>query len=130
MGCMPRLFDGFTTEDCVKWELSIKKQQLAQLQEKYDEVYPHNPDPRHFQIIAHTTIGRLTMISVVYPNCTNFKGNKILIYLDTPIKILERSKVLDPHFAEDGVAPIIRLVPTPAGWRMGLEICKLLDKIG
>jgi hypothetical protein len=133
MGCTPDLSMGLTMEEVQEWDRSILRNEIAKLKIRLNEICGCNPDPRNFQIITHITIGRLTMVSVAYPNCTNFQGSKILIYLDTPIETLQTAKMLDPHFAEnpkDIPAPIIRLIPTPAGWRMGLKICELLDKIG
>jgi hypothetical protein len=52
-----------------------------------------------------------TVLKVSYPNCTNYEGKKILVFVgDVTVKIMN-STTLDPHF-ETGSDLVARFVPT------------------
>lgn len=53
-----------------------------------------------------------------YPNCTNFKGNRICVYTNISKKEVQSLRVLDPHFSNEnkGLSPYARFEPTEAGW--------------
>jgi len=73
-----------------------------------------NPNPENFRIIDDFRIGQFTMLTVVYPDCTNFEGIKILIF-NKPMPIRGSIKFLDPHFCEKHISPIARFEPTDEG---------------
>jgi hypothetical protein len=77
-----------------------------------------NPDPKNFRIRRSEQIGRMLLIEVNYPDCTNYEGNKILLYKDVTMDQLERQGSIDPHFSENVkfASPIARFVPTEEGW--------------
>lgn len=87
---------------------------------------PVNPNPKNFRIIKHQHIRHYLVMHVVYPNCTNFEGNKILVFRDVidPTSLLNATD-LDPHFFPDSKL-VARFVPTNIGWHMALDMCKSL----
>ena len=86
-----------------------------------------NPDPRNFKIIRASTIGNHMVVLVNYPDCINFKGNKILLFKNTKDKDIFGSGILDPHFCESGhIKPFARFEPTEVGWVSAIELCKIL----
>jgi len=80
-----------------------------------------NPDPKRFKIIRQEHFYPYTLLWVNYPNCTNFEGNKILVFRGDPSYITD-VVFLDPHFAE-GKRLIARFVPTDEGWDMARKFC-------
>ena len=78
-----------------------------------------NPDPKNFNIIKHTKIGRFLIVKINYPNCTNYEGDKILVYEDISIEILRQKEELDPHFCDNDkcLSPLARFEPTEKGWK-------------
>ncbi len=82
-----------------------------------------NPNPRRFSIRWHQQLGRGLLVCIHYDGCTNFEGDKILLYQDVPREYLLSRKEIDPHFADGG--PIARFEPTERGVhlaRMALEL--------
>ena len=74
-----------------------------------------NPDPKHFEITGHTVNGEYVILEVVYPNCTNYEGKKLLVFKGHTVKSLLLLKEMDPHFLEDGFSCIARFAPTDEG---------------
>ena len=86
-----------------------------------------NPDPNNFSIHAHFSMGGYVALMVKYPDCTNFEGNKIIVYKDVDLETLLRSRKLDPHFCDEGhSSPIARFIPTETGWENAIEFIKSL----
>jgi hypothetical protein len=84
-----------------------------------------NPNPRNFKITDITSVGKYVIAKVHYPDCTNFEGNKILVFYNTTVGEVMRQGVLDPHFCEERhLSPIARFVPTPEGLVMAMKFCK------
>lgn len=85
-----------------------------------------NPDPKHFDIQKFEAIGNYLVVKVNYPDCTNYEGNKIIVFRDVTPRQLFSSSTLDPHFFNGtGVqSPIARFVPTDEGWNMAVHFCK------
>lgn len=79
-----------------------------------------NPNPKNFEVIRSITLGRCLVLKVRYPDCTNYEGNKILVYQDTKLADLFKQGSIDPHFCNNHEfkSPIARFVPTDEGWRM------------
>lgn len=88
------------------------------------DISPTDPDPSNFNIKRAEIFGNYSLMEVVYPNCTNFEGRKIILmeidetYYNTP-------KKLDPHFLEDNKI-IARFRPTGYGWYLGRKFARLL----
>lgn len=79
-----------------------------------------NPDPDNYQIVKAEEHGKWLIVQIRYPDCTNFEGNKILVFKDTTLIQLVNQKVIDPHFFNDKKfkSPVARFVPTEEGWDM------------
>ena len=77
-----------------------------------------NPDPNNYKIIKSVQINDFLLLFVNYPDCTNYEGNKILLFKDTTLKRLKRQKTIDPHFSDNEkfISPIARFAPTVKGW--------------
>ena len=85
-----------------------------------------NPNPKNYKIKrSRFSCGNL-LVEVNYPDCTNYEGNKILLYRKTTLKQLKRQKHIDPHFARSKKfkSPVARFEPTKLGWRMGLVMLR------
>lgn len=85
--------------------------------------YGNNPDPKNFKILKFEEIGNYTVLKVNYPNCTNFEGNKIMVYFGYRAHQLYTLNELDPHFSEDKISPIARFAPTELGWLSAVAFC-------
>lgn len=84
-----------------------------------------NPDPHNFVIRGIEVVKGFPIIYVNYPDCTNYEGNKILVYdRGFPINDLIKSKRLDPHFYTEQDSPIARFEPTQRGWEMAISFAK------
>lgn len=83
-----------------------------------------NPNPEVFEFIRIQALGQNVVVEVKYPNCTNFEGRKIMVYLNTTIKKLSSLTSLDPHFAgkKDIISPFARFEPTDKGWHAAIQI--------
>lgn len=91
---------------------------------KTSQGYP-NPDPKNFFIEKTEVFDRFVIIQVVYPDCTNFEGKKILVYEDVSANDIHRLGYLDPHFCDDKhISPIARFIPTDKGWRYAKTFCR------
>lgn len=92
---------------------------------------PRNPDPYHFKIekAQKSKNDKFILAQVHYPNCTNFKGMKLMIINMSSMQLLTAKK-LDPHFFEEGSDAniVARFRPTAAGWEMGVAMLNMLDK--
>jgi hypothetical protein len=87
-----------------------------------------NPDPKNFKIIKMESVGRFQILKINYPDCTNFEGNKILIYENRSMKELANLSFIDPHFCDsEHISPIARFEPTEKGWAMAITFCNALD---
>lgn len=86
-----------------------------------------NPDPDNFVIKRTEQVGDHLVALVNYPDCTNYEGNKVLLFLHTTVKQLAKLKKLDPHFCDDNhLSPFARFVPTPAGFDAAVRTAKKL----
>ena len=83
-----------------------------------------NPDPSNYVIKNHKSIRGNLLVFIVYPDCTNYEGKKILLFKGTTIEDLMKQELIDPHFSENPKfkSPIARFEPTKFGWEMGLKI--------
>lgn len=96
------------------------ERQLKELKRSKDIRKVVNPDPRNFEVLKTLVNGRYTVVMVKYPNCTNYEGNKILVFEDMTPEQLEKLSFLDPHFCKSKrhPSPIARFEPTERGWDM------------
>ena len=84
------------------------------------------PNPVLFTIRHIEQIKCCTLALVHYPHCTNFEGEKILLYKDTIVSQVKSLVKLDPHFAEGGRAPFARFTPTEDGWNAAVALAHIL----
>ena len=81
-----------------------------------------NPDPFRFEIKERSDHGRYSILLVRYPDCTTFRGLKLLVTKDLP---LNPSK-LDPHFLEDNLV-IARFRPDFQGQMLAAGLTESLQ---
>lgn len=88
-----------------------------------------NPDPERFSILKLCIVDDNLVLKVKYYDCTNFEGNKILVYKGkTNIsEILIDGNKLDPHFSSERISPFARFEPTEQGWVSAILLCKTFD---
>ena len=90
-----------------------------------------NPDPSHYQLVKAEEQPGYLIVMIRYPNCTNYEGNKILVFKDLTLIQLVNQKLIDPHFFPNDAkfkSPIARFVPTQEGWDMAVAFIKMLGK--
>ena len=65
------------------------------------------PNPEKFEILENESmqIGKYTIVTIVYPNCTNYEGKKILVYNTTSLDNILKRKTIDPHFEPNKLSP-------------------------
>lgn len=87
-----------------------------------------NPDPNNYKIVKHLQFGKFLLIMINYPDCTNYEGNKILLFDNVSLFELIKQEKIDPHFSNNKKykSPIARFEPTVYGWILGL---KLIDSL-
>jgi hypothetical protein len=85
-----------------------------------------NPNPTRFKILKSRKIGNFAVMFINYPNCTNYEGNKILVFEGISIKALKERSVIDPHFTDSKFEPhlVARFEPTDKGWGYAIKFCK------
>jgi hypothetical protein len=86
------------------------------------------PNPRRFEILHGLNIvhGTTTwaILEVLYPDCTNYEGKKILVYKGITTYRLRDLESLDPHFTKNGITPFARFEPTEEGWEGALSLAR------
>jgi len=89
---------------------------------------PGNPNPREYRIKRHWIYKNYLVIQIKYYGCTNYEGNKILVFKNATVDDLKRQKVIDPHFSENKtfLSPIARFEPTQTGWSNASKFIKLI----
>ena len=85
--------------------------------------YPADPQPKNFKIDVIHTEGIYTVVELTYPNCTNFEGNKILLFKGMSTQDILMMKEIDPHFYKNSCL-VARFIPTDVGRDL---VFKLLD---
>ena len=87
-----------------------------------------NPNPSNWIIEKYVQEKKCLIVKIKYPNCTNYEGNKILVYEGITISALRAQKKIDPHFSEDKEfkSPIARFEPTDYGWDLANKFMKSL----
>lgn len=81
-----------------------------------------NPDPKNYKVIKAYEKNDYLILKINYPNCTNFEGQKILVFYGVTMIDLINQHQIDPHFFESKeiLSPIARFVPTEEGWNMAM----------
>ena len=89
-----------------------------------------NPDPNNYKIVKSRQMGEYLLMMINYPDCTNYEGNKILLFRGTELDRLLKQNAIDPHFCVNKKfhSPIARFEPTHFGWDCGIKLMKLLIK--
>ena len=88
-------------------------------------IKPSIPNPSAFIILSTTQIGKYVVVEIRYPGCTNFDGEKICVFENTTVDKIRSLSKLDPHFAESGLTPIARFIPTEEGYNRAVKFCKM-----
>ena len=71
---------------------------------------------------------RYVLVMVRYPDCTNYEGNKILLFENCTEEDLLAQGSLDPHFSENPNyhTPVARFKPTDEWWEAALDIMEAM----
>lgn len=85
-----------------------------------------NPNPSNFKILKHELIGHYLVVLILYPDCNNYEGRKILVYENMSLRELRKQKIIDPHFCDHDfhISPIARFIPNDIGWKYAVQFCK------
>jgi hypothetical protein len=88
-----------------------------------------NPNPANFRILHSEQIGDYLLLSILYPDCINYEGKKILVFKGVTLSELKKQKRIDPHFSENKLyhSPIARFEPTLTGWKMAQTFTKEMN---
>lgn len=83
---------------------------------------PYEPNPYNFRITKVIQSDKYCLAEVVYSDCSNYEGRKILLVEMTEQK-LRSMKILDPHFLKEKANGLLaRFEPTDRGWKLGLSV--------
>lgn len=86
-----------------------------------------NPNPNRFRIVNTHYAGAWAVLEVVYWDCTNFEGRKILVMPIESAYAAVKEKKLDPHFSDDeGPSPVARFEPSERGWGWAVDFAERL----
>lgn len=87
-----------------------------------------DPNPRNWKIVKAEEYAKHLIIELKYPDCTNYEGNKILLFENVSLVELVNQGMIDPHFFKDSKykSPIARFEPTKRGWEMARKLVKVL----
>jgi len=84
-----------------------------------------NPNPRNFKFVKIEYDAPFIITMINYPDCTNWEGNKILVFDNVTLDELANMDEIDPHFCDgDHKSPIARFEPTKSGWAMAKAFVK------
>jgi len=89
-----------------------------------EKVIPGNPNPLNYDILRSKQVGKNVVMEVLYPDCKNYEGRKILVFANTTIRKITDQGILDPHFSENKkyISPFARFEPTNVGWKMANKL--------
>lgn len=84
-----------------------------------------DPSPDNFIIKKIKQINNSVVVEINYPNCTNYEGNKILVFNNHKHSDILNSKSIDPHFCDNNhLSPVARFEPTERGWNWAMEFAE------
>jgi hypothetical protein len=86
------------------------------------KAFAPNPDPINFEIVAMEQVGAHLVAKIKYPDCTNYEGMKICLFLNMKMKRLSNMKEVDPHFSRKVGSPFARFRPDTEGWTAALKL--------
>lgn len=88
------------------------------VQERTEFIPAGNPDPKNYKFLDTFQIGKYLIVEMLYPDCKNYEGKKILVYKDVTFKELQKQKLIDPHFSDNRKfrSPIARFEPSQRGF--------------
>ncbi|MFM1755424.1 MAG: Caulobacter phage CcrPW [Bacteroidota bacterium] len=85
----------------------------------------NNPNPYRYKIVKYQKVNVACVVMINYPDCTNYEGNKILVYKShVEFQKLKKKGIIDPHFFEKDISPIARFEPTEFGWDLAMQFAK------
>jgi len=89
-----------------------------------------NPDPKVWILKNKWEHKNYLLIDIMYPNCTNYEGRKLLLYKGITWKDLEEQKTIDPHFSDNKkfYSPMARFEPTIDGWHNAMLLVLALTR--
>lgn len=88
----------------------------------------NNPDPKNFTILREELVGDCLVLSVKYPDATNYEGIKIMVYQgfeNSRALLAQTNGLLDPHFSTE-VSPVARFKPDGNGWANAVKFAGLI----
>lgn len=96
--------------------------------EQKNETLP-NPDPKNYRVLKSEQINSYLLLVIIYPDCTNYEGRKILLFKNVTLQQLFDQKLIDPHFSNNKQykSPIARFEPTENGWELGKQFVNFLE---
>lgn len=81
-----------------------------------------NPNPGSYRVIKVLKYSRAHVVIAHYIGCTNFEGNKVMVY-QGPYREMG---VRDPHFQEHEYSPVARFPPTELGIKLAIQTAQSL----
>ena len=87
---------------------------------------PVAPNPINFEILELVQVRHHVVAKIKYPDCTNYEGIKICLFLFTTTKEISNLKEIDPHFSTELSSPFARFKPNEIGWKMAIELAKMI----
>lgn len=88
-----------------------------------------NPNPLYYKILSVWEYCGWLVVHIKYPNCTNFEGEKILVYKGLTEQELRHKTSIDPHFSED-LKLMARFQPTKIGEKLArLFVVKTVNEM-
>ncbi len=95
------------------------------------EINTGNPNPYNHSVSDYLVIGNAVVMKVVYPDCKNYEGTKIMVYDKTMLDNLYNGDSLDPHFCDDcKLSPLARFKPDDEGWAWAINFCQIIKNRG
>lgn len=90
--------------------------------------HPNDPNPALFTIRHIEQHGDFVVALVHYPNCTNYEGEKIIVWKGQTVAKIKDKLMIDPHFLNDDQTLVARFIPTTQGWAMAQKFVRSFDK--
>lgn len=76
-------------------------------------------------------VGKFMIVKIYYTGCTNYEGNKILVFHGMTKKQLGKLKSIDPHFDEMSPLKLVaRFKPDDEGWFAAKTLCRAFKRMG
>lgn len=86
------------------------------------------PPTKNYKFVRTYENNEWVVLWINYPECKNYEGNKILVYVNTTLVEILNQDYIDPHFLEikGRINPFARFRPTEDGWDAAVQ---LADKL-